>query len=317
MSKVDTSIDLSKAERIEPEVELHATNLHNPSHMEWTNDGRLLVTERTAGQITDITEPGDYKDSESFVEGLEGPASMAPMPDGRILVSECWAGRIKDVSGGGDVSSIDPFASELNGPYSLIQVPNGSGEDRLYATDSPSPHKTRILDVTNGGIPEEMDVIVDEIPARPKFPGMTRRRENWQETWPQDSSDCGYWGIRFENNLGYICGALGQLVKAEVDEDEVTTHMEHLDDENLIAEGMSRAGGARYNRKDGLVYITEPHEGRVIAVDPEAERNVRFDPRVIEGLVLPTCVRFGPDNEAMYVCGRGEGVVWKVTDFRP
>lgn len=320
MSKTAQHVDLEKVEQVEPNVDLHATNLHNPSHMEWTNDDRLLVTERTAGQITDITEGGDYEGAEPFAEGLEGPASMAVMPpdDGRILASECWAGRIKDVSGGGDVSDVEPFAFDMNGPYSLIRVPKDTGEQKLYATDSEGPPLgTRILDVTDGGAGDDHDVIVNRIPSRPKFPGMTRRKENWQKTWTADNVDCGYWGIAYKGNLGYVCGDLGQLVKAKEDDDEVVSHMEHLEAGNLLAEGLRRAGGARYNREDGLVYITEPHAGQIMAVDPERQRNYRFDPRVMQGLVYPTCVRFGPDNESMYVCGRGEGVVWRITDFRP
>ncbi len=38
-----------------PKVTLHATNLLNPNHMEWIIDGRLLVSEYSAGRVKDIT----------------------------------------------------------------------------------------------------------------------------------------------------------------------------------------------------------------------------------------------------------------------
>ncbi len=38
-----------------------AWGLKNPSHMEWTPDGRLLVSEHTAGTVRDITKGGTLR----------------------------------------------------------------------------------------------------------------------------------------------------------------------------------------------------------------------------------------------------------------
>ena len=54
-------------------------------------------------------------------------------------------------------------------------------------------------------------------------------------------------------------------------------------------------------------------QGSIFRVDPDAD-NQSTDPPVVRGLNQPSCLRFGPDNE-MYVCGRGDGVVLKVTDY--
>lgn len=107
-------------------VELFATNLHTPTHMEWTADGRLLAAEHTAGRVVDITDGGDLRDAKPFATGLQGPTSILPLPDGRILVSEMWSGRIADITDGGDVSDREPFAEGLRGPYSLSRIGGSS-----------------------------------------------------------------------------------------------------------------------------------------------------------------------------------------------
>jgi len=62
-----------------------AWNLRAPTHMEWAPDGRLLVVERTAGKVKDITKGGDMEEAKPFAWGLEGPSSMCPLPDGRFF----------------------------------------------------------------------------------------------------------------------------------------------------------------------------------------------------------------------------------------
>lgn len=44
---------------IKMELEIHAYSMLNTGHMEWTPDGRLLVSEFSRGRILDITEGGD------------------------------------------------------------------------------------------------------------------------------------------------------------------------------------------------------------------------------------------------------------------
>jgi glucose/arabinose dehydrogenase len=116
-------------------VQLFATNLMNPSHMEWTKDGRLLVSECTAGNIKDVTEGGDMAHKTPVAYGLKGPSSIRPLDDGRILVAEMWGGSIRDISQNGDVSRIAPFAHSLSGPYSIATVKRkNDGESRIYVT---------------------------------------------------------------------------------------------------------------------------------------------------------------------------------------
>ena len=62
-------------------IELFAVGLHNPSHMEWTPDGRLLVSDLTAGKVFDITDGGDVTQTAPVAEGLGGPAAIVPVDD--------------------------------------------------------------------------------------------------------------------------------------------------------------------------------------------------------------------------------------------
>ena len=301
------------------DVTLHATNLNNPSHMEWTHDGRLLAAERTNGRLVDVTDGGDFgglsdEDDRVFAHNLEGPSSMAMLPDGRVLVNECWSGRIVDITGGGDASEAEAYATDLDGPYSILYH---DANDKLYTTVSPNSRHSRIIDVTGGDDADDHPVVVDDIPVRDKFPGMTPR-ESWPDGWEATQVDCGQWLVSGGEHLLYSAGPLGQIARANPDPDEgPTTHMEHVDAGNLVARGLDRVGGSKYNRKDGLVYAAEPFEGSIVAVDPQDSRQYRFSPRIARGFVLPTCVRFGPDNDTMYVCGRGEGVVYEIENFRP
>ena len=44
-----------------------AWNLHAPTHMEWSPDGRLFVVERTTGKIKDATKGGDLADAPAVI----------------------------------------------------------------------------------------------------------------------------------------------------------------------------------------------------------------------------------------------------------
>src|SRR5688572_8044009 len=121
-----------------PDVRLFATNLYNPTHMNWTKDGRLLVSETTAGQIKDITDGGDMKDAAPFAWGLEGPAAIGTLSDGRLLCVESWGGSICEITGGGDMSGKPRLLSSLVLPYSLVVRPTDDGDVLYYNESTPN-----------------------------------------------------------------------------------------------------------------------------------------------------------------------------------
>ncbi|QKY69262.1 hypothetical protein Len3610_06270 [Lentibacillus sp. CBA3610] len=83
MNILKNKLDLAKGK-----VEVFATNLQTPSHMEWTPEGRLLVSETSAGRVTDVTDGGKITEKNIVSDELEGPSSIVPLEDGRIYICE-------------------------------------------------------------------------------------------------------------------------------------------------------------------------------------------------------------------------------------
>jgi hypothetical protein len=308
-------------ESLSPTIELHARNLYDPSHMAWTNDGRLLVAEHSAGQIKDITDGGDMKHADPVATGMECPAGILPLDDGRILVADVWEGKIYDISEGGDVSNSEPFAEGLSMPYSLARW-TIDGEEHIIVSCVEGGKIAWGDDITDGGGPEDHTRLIQDCPARPGgLAGVSPIAEGdtaWQDQWEDYSLAACYsttWYDGYENRLFAAVGSMGQIFDL-TDVKEPTPWSELVKGDNLIAWDLSRVGGERYNPEDELLYAVEPLEGAVVAVDPDEPMNYRFAPRVVQGLTLPSCLRFSQDNQSMYVCGMGEGVIWEVTDFR-
>lgn len=300
-------------------VEIHARNIYTPSHMEWTLDGRLLAVERSAGRIKDITEGGDMRDEESVAHGLSGPASIAPLADGRVLVNESYKDQVTDITDGGDCSDAEAFATDVEHAYSIVPVDMGGDQERLFVMhNNDAGDRSWVTEITAGGEITEDDRVVTDVPATEVVGAVPRAGvQPHDEEWTSDNLGCGEWCLSYEGNLCYATGSMGQLVEVPdeaLEADETPTHMDLLDQGSLLARGLNYTGGGRYNPNDGLIYMTEPQNGAVVAIDPDDPGNYRFEPRVVEGLGYPSCIRFGPDNEA-YICDRTADVVWKITDF--
>ena len=151
-----------------PSVQLHAVNLINPSHMEWTLDGRLLVSQSTAGSVVDITDGGNMLNATPFATGLQGPASILPRKTGEILVAEMWGGTVRDISQGGDVSSDQPWIDGLSGPYSLAEK-----DGRIFVTESYNGRDSWLSEIT--GKRRREQPVVSNIPVSPGYVGQTPR----------------------------------------------------------------------------------------------------------------------------------------------
>lgn len=293
-------------------IELFATNLINPSHMEWTPDGRLLVSEHTAGRVKDITEGGDMRDVEPVAVGLEGPAGILPLDDGRILVSETWGGRVRDISRGGDVSEHEPFATELSMPYSLAQR-SGKGDGRIFVSESFGPHHAQTTNLREGGKREDFEPYILNMPSVAGSPGGTPL-ESWPDRWEGFAASNCIKNWQVESPLGHFVaiGPLGQILDATEGGGE---YMDLVKDGRLIAWGLGRMGGMFLNERDERLYAVEPEYGSVVAVDPKEPANHRFEPRVVRGLRSPSCPRFTDDGETLLVCSSADGVIWRITDF--
>lgn len=297
-------------------MELHATNLITPSHMEWTPEGRLLVSETTAGRIKDITEPGNYLDTKAFATGLKGPSSIVPLEDGRIYVCETWGNKIVDVSTGGDSSENFSYIDGVNYPYSITFL-----DDHIRVVERESITSNRLLKIN----PEtgKKEVLIKNIPAVP-LPGLEGFLpqeffpEHWEYHWNMYSG-CSGWTETFKTEDGNQVGiasssVLGQLVKYPETEVE-TDYMDLVKNGNLIASGLDWKGGMKQNHVNKMLYVTQPRKGTVLEINPFENKDYRFAAPIIQGLNMPTCVRFSPDGNSMYACSAPTGSVWKFTGF--
>lgn len=108
----NAKLDLSKGK-----VEVFATNLQTPSHIEWTKDGKLLVSETSAGRVSDVTKGGKIPEDNTIFEGLKGPSSIAPLEDGRIYVCETFAHKVTNIG----ISNNEKLNfKKFNRPYSIV-----------------------------------------------------------------------------------------------------------------------------------------------------------------------------------------------------
>lgn len=297
-------------------MELFAVGLHNPTHMGMLPDGRLLVSDHTAGRVVDVTGGGDMRDAEPFAFGLEGPTGIEPMGD-RILVSETWAGRVMDITDGGEAS--DVFAEGLSLPYGLAVKAQTETEHRVFAGEKLSPVLAQMTEITGGGSRGDFTPLLTEQPTKPGTPGKTPLR-----AWPDRVEEtaavkCGSWAAVFppitvdSDELLYVTGgALGHVVGVP---EGGGSYGRLLSDGHAVAWGLGEATSMKDHPYDGNIYVVRADHGDVVAVDPSEPRDYGFEPPVVRGLNEPICCRFSADGDTMYVCSAGDGVIWRVTDF--
>ncbi|MCF2237760.1 hypothetical protein KVP04_01265 [Halobacterium salinarum] len=308
-----------KVEYANPTIEVHAKNVQNPSHMEWTDKGRLIVSSHSSGSVFDVTDGGDMSDATPFAEGLGGPASILPLDADRLLISESQNGQVMNIAGGGKYSDKDPFASGLSRPYSLGRTVDQDGNLRVVATEKRptigGSLEAFVTDITGGG--EDHDTLVSGIPTHASPTGPKPDGADWDWDKPREAGftpDCNSWAS-FDvdtDRLFLSISPLGEIM--EISDAEGTTYQDLIHDKGrVIARGLNHTGGLKYNSHDGLLYGVEPYVGSIFAVDPE-DSSLEAQ-RVVSGLDKPGCLRFGPENE-MYVCGRGQNVIFEITDYK-
>jgi len=308
------------------QVRPFAWNLHAPTHMEWTLDGRLLVVERTTGKVKDATQGGDMAEAKPFAWGLEGPASMCPLPDGRVLLSEFWSGRIIDISQGGDAVLMPVFADGLIRPYGLTcLLGRDGGSPRIFV--GTSDQTSALADLT--GSMTEIDIssgkakkFITNIPAGSRSPGAEgfAPPNSWPSDWTLYAERCNKakWPTKIEGPGDYeqlviASSSMGRILVYPVENgpgDALSLAAKYT-----VAYDTGELGGIIAHPENGLLYATEPMAGSVLAVDPRDCRAYTFDPPVVRGLPDPTCVRFSPDGERMLVCSPTNGVIWEVRGF--
>lgn len=280
-----------------------AWNLHAPTPMEWSPDGRLFVVERTTGKIKDATKGGDLADAPAVVEGLEGPSSMAVLPDGRMRVTEFWGGRIREIREGSAGRDLPVYAGELNRPYSIAVDAVG----RLSVLASPDDKSSAVLIVREGG---RIETLVPDLPTSeaPGFEGFAPPW-SWPDRWHTYVAGCGKWEANpklypeLPYTLAVSVGGLG----LELGVPEEGGRFAELD---VLASGLGYTGGMIAHPSNGLLYVTQPARGEVLAL--REPRNYHFDPPVVRGLPMASCIRFDERGETMFVCSPANGVIGQV-----
>ena len=295
-----------------PRVALHAVNLINPSHMEWTLDGRLLVSQSTAGSVIDITNGGDMQNATPYAVGLQGPASILPRENGEILVTEMWGGAVKDISQGGNVRNSPPWIDGLSGPYSLLETKKETRR-RILVTESYNGRDSWLSEITRRR--KRATPVVANIPSKPGYVGLTPL-ESWPHEWQKFANGgckINWLGDDIEGEHSYLAvSELGQVMDIT---DVEGNYMDLIKDKRAIAWGLEQVGAIKHHPSNGLLYITQPSSGDVVALNPSRPQNYHFHPPVVKGLKYPTCVRFSDDGETMFVCDQADSVVWKIRDF--
>lgn len=292
-----------------PQVRIFAEGLAYPTHMEWTLQERLLVSERNRGRILDITEGGKAENAIVIAENLQGPASILPTEKG-LFVAETWGGRVTfiDLKNG----SHKGHANDLRWPYSLTTAQLG-GTERIFVSELVAPLFGQLTDITEGGGREKHTPYVTEIPyMSPVFYQEPGARE--YDSRPQVIMGCesAPWTKRLADG-SLILEANFVIFKVPEGGGRFADILS--DEKNAIARGLRFTGGMTQHPVNGLIYAVDPPAGTVFVVDPEKPGDYRHVPPVVQGLNWPSCVRFGPDGKEMFVCSFSSGVIYLVRNF--
>lgn len=271
---------------------VHAYGLLQPGHMEWTQDGRLLVSEFGRGRVTDITKGGDFRESESFASGLLYPSGIVTNFEGdRIIVADAGRDAIYDITEGGRVDESKVVYDGIPAPYGMV-----FHQGELLATYS-SGQENGLTRVSKGKSFLNEDLHTQGFPSGVSYHPYVLAR----------STGCGSWtAVAFGDDLLLTQTTYGSIYR--VGGPAKFAHDTHP----RFARGLNKPVGMIYNEKDGLLYVAESGSGTVRAIPNSDNIDARYLPPVVSGLIEPRCVRFAPDGSSMYVCDTSACCVWKI-----
>jgi len=284
-------------------MDVHAHGLSYPSHMEWTQDGRLLVSEFLGGNVKDITEGGDARTQKPFAYNLGHPASLLTDYQGdRILVNDNGKGVVYDITNGGDVQKAQVIFRGVPGPYGLV-----SHGGQVYSTFS-NVRENGLVKIVEGGEFSEGLMLVRGFPR-----GVRETADARMEG--VEIGDCGSWSARsVGDRLLYLHSGLGIIF--DLENEASGEHFERYStDIPIVAQGLNKPLGFIAQEVDGedVLFVAERFGHAVKAVPPKSYGiDMRYIPPVATGFREPSCLRFSPDAKEMYVCDFAGGVVWKV-----
>jgi hypothetical protein len=272
-------------------VGVHAYGLLQPSHMEWTQDGRLLVSEFGRGRVVDVTDGGDCRDATPFAEDLTHPAGLLTDYEGsRILVADTGRGEVLDITEGGrpgDFAALS--AGTIAGTYGLTvyrgQLLTTFSDGRQNGIARVGELPSAAEHVYFGGFPNGN-------PDHPPYISLGACPSNWNT-------------VAFDDRLLYVHSSLGAIY-------DISEPGSFSIDTPKFVEGLKRPLGMIFDEATGLLYVTDRGSGSVKPVPREGDVNMRFVVPVASGFGQPSCVRLHPSKPVMYVCDMAECVIWSV-----
>jgi cysteine-rich repeat protein len=119
-----------------------ATGLSYPVAVCQGPNGHIYVAERNSGEVTIITDGGDFLDALPFAFGLQFPMGLH-CTENQILVTENLGSEVIDITAGGNFANAQPYVDNIGQPSGLLEDSNGT----LWLTS----YGTGVFDVTGGG----------------------------------------------------------------------------------------------------------------------------------------------------------------------
>jgi glucose/arabinose dehydrogenase len=292
MIKASLSDQLRESHAIPSEIAPHAFGLLHPTHMEWTAEGRLLVSEFGRGAVVDITDGGDYRNASPLATGLQNPAGLCTTFEGdRIVVADTGRSQIFEITDGGQFADAAPVAS-IPGVYGIVEMDNA-----LYAVYS--------TDTENGITAVDGSSFAPETAHFGKFPNGSRDHPSYLPGMVACPSNWA--ALAFDDSrMLYVHSGLGAIY-------DVSKPGSFDTETPKFAEGLHRPLGMIYQPVTNLLYVAERGTGSIKPVPKEGCLDMRFVPPVASGFRQPSCLRFSPDGTMMYVCDMAENVVWRVS----
>ncbi|HHG3344890.1 TPA: hypothetical protein ACPVYT_004701 [Vibrio parahaemolyticus] len=274
-------------------IEPFAIGLNHPGHMEFTQDGRLLVSEFGRGRITDITGGGDFRNSTPFVDNLVHPAGIVTNYQGdQILVADTGLQKIINVTKGGDASTCPIVYQGLEGAYGITVF----GDD-LYAVYSNKLENGLVK------IPSSVNVFSDQHIHSGGYPNTTHNLPYFNSVL---GGECGSWAaVVLENKLLYTVAGSGSIY-------DVTQHSTFSVQSSPFITGLDDPLGSWYVPEFEHIFIAERATGNIKAI-PKSGGYAKYYPALVTGLRRPSCLRFSPDLSAMFVCDFSNNAVMKLS----
>lgn len=139
----------------------------------------------------------------------------------------------------------------------------------------------------------------------------------WPDAWADLFFACDDWKtpvrINGKDYLVMNSSVMGQLIQIPINGGDYSTF---VDSDAVIAKGLGHMGGMIQRPGTEDLYLTLPKDGSVMAIDLASPgKDYRFEPPVVRGLNMPSCVRFSPDGDTMFVCSFAVGGVWKISGW--